>query len=69
MSKGKGDKEMKKLTLRQHYALYGSHMRGAEDIGVSTNSYALWLIGVYKPEWESIQKLLKRGISIDSFPD
>jgi hypothetical protein len=69
MSKGKGGKEMKMMTLRQHYQLFGSHLRGAEDIGVSTNSYALWLIGVYKPEWESIQKLLKRGVSIRNFPD
>lgn len=58
-----------KMTLRQHYQLFGSHMAGAEDIGVSTNSYALWLIGVYKPEWESIQKLVRRGVSIENFPD
>lgn len=69
MSKGKGGNKMKRMTLRDHYRRFGSHMKGAEDIGVSTNSYALWLIGVYKPEWESIQKLVRRGVDLTNFPD
>lgn len=69
MRKGKGDKQMKKLTLREHHQLFGSQMAGAEDIGVSTNNYALWLIGAFKPGWASIQKLVAKNISLQNFPD
>ena len=70
MNKKKGDK-MKKtvLTLREHHALHGSHMRGAEDLEISTNNYALWLCGKYKPCWKSQQKLMAKGIDLTSFPD
>jgi|DEB19_MinimDraft_3_1074340.scaffolds.fasta_scaffold17573_2 hypothetical protein len=68
MKKG-GEQPMKKMTLREHYLRCGSHMRGAEDLGVSTNNYALWLSGKYKPCWKSIQMLDARGISLESFPD
>ena len=65
----KGDKPMKLLTLREHHALHGSHMRGAEDLGISTNHYALWLCGEFKPCWKSVKLLASKGISLESFPD
>lgn len=68
-SKGKGEKRMKKITLREHHAIFGSHERAAADLGISTNNYALWLIGKYKPSFAMIQKLIKRNIDIISFPD
>lgn len=60
---------MKTITLREHHQIHGSMLKGAEDIGVSTNNYQLWLSGHYKPCWKSIQILAKKGISLVQFPD
>lgn len=69
-NKGRGNKEMKQvMTLRDHHALHGSHMKGAEDLGISTNNYALWLCGKFKPCWKSIRVLAAKGISLSGFPD
>lgn len=68
-NKGKGEKSMKKITLRQHHAMFGSHERAAADLGISTNNYALWLLGKYKPSFSMVQKLMARNIAIDTFPD
>lgn len=63
--------KLKLITLREHYVLHGSHLSGSLAIGVSTNSYASWLSGNYKPGWKNMKKLKSLGIdtNLESFPD
>lgn len=63
------NREDKKITLREHYVFHGTCARGAEDIGVTPNLYQLWLSEKVKPGWDSVQKLLRKGVSIHAFPD
>lgn len=66
----KGGKKMKQtMTLREHHALFGSQMRAAEDIGVSANTYGLWICGRLKPSWKTIKVLSSKNIIFQNFPD
>lgn len=65
----KKKQEQASMSLREHYSGFKNQAEAADDIGVTTNCYQLWLSGKFSPCFKSIQKLVSRGIRIDGFPD
>lgn len=58
-----------KMTLREFYCRFRSIAAAAHDLGMSTNQLQLLLSGKATPSFPTCRKLMKRGISLENFPD
>jgi transcriptional regulator with XRE-family HTH domain len=63
------ERKQMRLTLREFYSSYNNLFEAADELGISHNQLQLLLSGKALPSFPTCRKLMKRGISLENFPD
>jgi DNA-binding phage protein len=63
------EKKPMKQTLREYYGTFRNLFEAADDLGISHNQLQLLLSGKARPSFPTCQKMMRKGISLENFPD